>query len=292
LNPTTPTSTTKTLPEEILLKLQPCNLAGLQWSRTAPRHRLLGLHGWLDNAATFNGIFPALTDDHAVALDLPGHGRSQWAPPGTAYHFVDAVAAVVDALDALDWKRCVLVGHSLGGGIMPMVAAVVPERVSGLILLDGLGPLANPAAEAPGVLIKALADRLHPRTPRLYADKEQAVQRLLHRDLTEAAARTLAERGLREEPGGWRFSHDPRQHWNSRLRMTEEQVQAFLQRVACPTLLVLASRGPIIKWTGCRNRMQAIADLTTLELVAGHHVHLEEPERVLPEIRKFLDKIR
>ncbi len=68
----------------------------------------------------------------AIALDLPGHGRS--LPPGR-----DSITAYRDALlgllDALGLDRAVIVGHSMGGGIAQTLALSHPDRVAGLGLV-------------------------------------------------------------------------------------------------------------------------------------------------------------
>ena len=68
----------------------------------------------------------------AVALDLPGHGRSD--PPGR-----DSVEAyrdvVLGLLDALGYERAVIVGHSMGGAIAQTLALSHPDRVAGLGLI-------------------------------------------------------------------------------------------------------------------------------------------------------------
>ncbi len=69
---------------------------------------------------------------HAVAIDLPGHGRSD--PPGrnTINEYCDVV---LNLLDALQFDRAVIIGHSLGGAIAQMLALAHPERVAGLGLV-------------------------------------------------------------------------------------------------------------------------------------------------------------
>ena len=89
-----------------------------------------------------------------------------------------AVAATLDALDALEWQRTLLLGHSMGGAIATLVAVAAPERIARLALIEALGPLAGESAEAGKRLRSAVAARraLRPgRPPKLIADIEQAV---------------------------------------------------------------------------------------------------------------------
>jgi pimeloyl-ACP methyl ester carboxylesterase len=68
----------------------------------------------------------------AVALDLPGHGRSD--PPGR--HSIEAYRdSVLALLDARGFERAVIVGHSMGGAIAQTLALSHPERVAGLGLV-------------------------------------------------------------------------------------------------------------------------------------------------------------
>uniref|UniRef100_A0A8C4J6N0 Serine hydrolase like 2 n=1 Tax=Dromaius novaehollandiae TaxID=8790 RepID=A0A8C4J6N0_DRONO len=58
-------------------------------------HPVLCLHGWLDNANTFDRLIPLLPTDHRyVAMDFSGHGLSSHRPAGLPYHFLDYVSEV------------------------------------------------------------------------------------------------------------------------------------------------------------------------------------------------------
>ncbi|MBI5014822.1 MAG: acetoin dehydrogenase dihydrolipoyllysine-residue acetyltransferase subunit [Deltaproteobacteria bacterium] len=75
-----------------------------------------------------------------VALDLPGHGRSD--KPEAAYDLDFLAGALAGFLDALELPAVALVGHSLGGHLCLRLALRDPGRVAGLVLVDsgGLGP--------------------------------------------------------------------------------------------------------------------------------------------------------
>ena len=61
---------------------------------------LLAMHGWLDNAATFDLLAPLLPGRRIVALDFAGHGLSG-RRSGAPYHFIDYVADAAGVIDLL-----------------------------------------------------------------------------------------------------------------------------------------------------------------------------------------------
>ena len=132
-------------------------LAALSWDGQG--EPVLALHGWLDNAASF---MPLATQWQRpmVALDFSGHGHSDHRPDGVVTHLVDHVRDVLAVADQLGWQRFTLVGHSMGAGIACLFAAALPERVSRLVLIEGLGPPTTPAEDVAKTLRKALDDMM------------------------------------------------------------------------------------------------------------------------------------
>ncbi|XP_012062902.1 PREDICTED: probable serine hydrolase [Atta cephalotes] len=60
-------------------------VAGKLWG-SQNKQPILALHGWQDNAASFDNIAPLIMKNIPVlAIDLPGHGLSSWLPPGFMY---------------------------------------------------------------------------------------------------------------------------------------------------------------------------------------------------------------
>ena len=84
--------------------------------------RVLALHGWLDNAASFLPLADHLSGIELVVPDLPGHGHSVHIGPGAEYTSGVAVNAVLDLADALGWDEFCLLGHSMGAGVASLLA--------------------------------------------------------------------------------------------------------------------------------------------------------------------------
>jgi len=279
---------------DIDLQLPHIRLAAREWG-SDDGEPVLALHGWLDNAASFDRLAPLLPELHLVALDLAGHGRSQHRPPGVSHHFVDWVPEIAAAADTLGWSEYSLLGHSMGAGISSLMPATFPERVKRVAMLEGAGPLAADAAKAPAQLVSALADegKIGDSGSRVFPDLEAAIgARARDTELDRESARLLVERGSEAADGGIRFAHDPRLKTRSRLRFTENQVLAFLSAISCPVLAVRALQGWPFPEDVVMARLAVIPDLERAEVEGGHHVHLTHPERVAPLITDFFSAMR
>ena len=266
-------------------------LAGLQWDGDdGDALPVLALHGWLDNAASFQPLAGYLGRP-LVALDFAGHGHSDHRPPNQATHYVDHVRDVLAVADELGWERFILMGHSMGAGVACLFAGTFPERVERLVLIEGLGPPATAAKDAPETLRKAINQMLtlgEKRKP-VYQDPEQAVAARLPAlgGLAESSARLLCERGLERVAKGWTWRTDARLHLTSSLRLTEEQVEGFVRAIVAPTLLLMGEQG--LGGDGrFDHRIDWLEDVIVGRLPGRHHLHMDDPAPVAAEVRKFL----
>ncbi|MEO6077148.1 MAG: alpha/beta fold hydrolase, partial [Dokdonella sp.] len=130
-------------PTELRLPLRHLSLAARCWG-DASLPPLLALHGWLDNAASFDGLAPLLETRHVVAIDMVGHGRSDWRNASASDYWVDYLDDIDQVFRHFAWNNADLLGHSLGGTLASTYAAAFPERVSRLVLIEALGPLSLP----------------------------------------------------------------------------------------------------------------------------------------------------
>jgi pimeloyl-ACP methyl ester carboxylesterase len=112
----------------------------LRWEGAGPA--LVLLPGLGQSAQVFRELAPALAGDFRVIAFTPrGHGYS--ATPASGYTlegFADDVRAVMDAQGV---ERAVVVAHSLSGAVATRLAVRSPERVRGIVYLDGLHDYAH-----------------------------------------------------------------------------------------------------------------------------------------------------
>ena len=275
---------------EVRLETRQGRLAGLAW-RQPGAPRVLALHGWLDNAASFVPLAPWLDRLDRVALDLPGHGHSDHRPAAARYHFVDYLFDLDGALDALDWPDCHLVGHSMGAAICATYAAGAPRRVRSLVLLDSIGPLAGEPQRTAERLQRSLAKhRLGSSEPRRYGSLEEMVAaRRQVADLSEEAARLICERSSRAVDGGYTWRSDPALNWVSALLMTEEQALDLLRHVSAPVLTIhVTPESPWFTRERIESRLAALAHGRHLTRQGHHHFHMDEPGEIAETIQAFI----
>jgi pimeloyl-ACP methyl ester carboxylesterase/uncharacterized protein (DUF1684 family) len=102
------------------------------------------IHGWTCNSDFWQDQMSGLGDRRLIAIDLPGHGKSD--KPKVDYtmdYFAKAIDAVMKKAGV---KRAVLVGHSMGTPVIRQFYRLFPEKVAALVIVDGaLRPFATKA---------------------------------------------------------------------------------------------------------------------------------------------------
>jgi len=267
-------------------------LEGLHWSRPgAPR--VLCLHGWLDNAASFVPLAPYLKDFDLLALDFAGHGFSSHRPETSRYYFPDNLYDVDAALDVLGWDQCHIIGHSMGGGVASGFAAALPERVKRLVLLDAVGILTLPTDQAARQLRLSMKSVRKNRSElRPYESVEEAMAaRQKSAPLSDEAARLLCERSLEHTGDYYQWRTDPRLNWRSPQLLSDAQALDLLAAIRAPTLAITSPA--VLEYLGedmMQKRLSAIANCKHIKDDGHHHFHMEQAEQIGAYITEFLQQ--
>lgn len=142
-------------------------LAGAVWQPDGvpggdPPPTIVAVHGITASHLAWQWLADALPQVRIVAPDLRGRGRSRDLPGpwGMPQHAADVLAL----LDAVGADRVLGVGHSMGAFVVGALAAIAPERLTGLVFVDGGLPIPLPPgiteADLPEALIGPAARRL------------------------------------------------------------------------------------------------------------------------------------
>ncbi|MEZ9762810.1 alpha/beta fold hydrolase [Vibrio splendidus] len=273
------------------------------------------IHGWLDNSASFTQVMPQIAklspDTHLVAIDLFGHGFSSHKP-GSYYPFHDYIDDLHQLVTKLSPNRLVVVGHSLGALIASCYSAAFPEKVSGLIQIEGHGPLSEAPHETVSRLRDGVLSRLRQRRKpsRPLASLEDAIKLRAHANQIKAELiAPIVERGIvelgtidqaafeeatvdqdaAELENSWQWRCDPNLKCDSLYRMSQAHAEAIMAAIECPQLIVLGNDG--FRHLQHNRYKSAHSSLNIETVPGGHHCHLESPELVSELILGVVNKI-
>lgn len=256
--------------ERIDVWVDGARVSGLRWGGGPARVVLL--HGAALNAHTWDAtVLPWGVD--AVALDLPGHGESDWRPDGdyTPATLADTIAPALDQLvgHGVLAPRFGIVGQSLGG----LTAAAVAHRIAGVeqVVLVDILPLPADGATAVAAFLA---------WPCVFASRREIVELAAAHGLggnTEALAQAV-HLNTRVRPDGavvWKH-HLALLGPDAILRGDAGAAWDSLTGLALPVDLVHGSRGILDRQTVALFRSRRPRG-RVVEVDAGHNVQEDAP---------------
>ncbi len=242
------------------------------------------LHGTSSSLHTWDGWADSLTATRRVIrFDLPSFGLTGPSPDGD-YRIEAYVRFVEDVLDTLRVRRVVLGGNSLGGWIAWRVAAMQPDRVQRLVLVDAAGYPFTAASEPIGFrlarmpVVKHLVRQILPRAVvassvrNVFGDPSKVTPALIDRyyDLTRRAGNRAALVA--------RFAQ---------LRADPDTL--LVRTIRQPTLILWGGRDRLIPPENARRFARDIAGSRVVMFDAlGHVPHEEGPGTTVVALRAFL----
>jgi pimeloyl-ACP methyl ester carboxylesterase len=254
---------------------------------TAGGKPMLCVHGGAAHAHWFDFIASGFTTDHHVrAVDLRGHGDSERADP-PAYAYRDYAQDIANVAEALDLRDFTLVGHSMGGIVSVVYAAMQPERLGRVVVVDSRMHMSPQT-------IERLRD-FGTRAPSTYPTQEELVKRYrLEPPGTMIAAPEVIRhvamnsgRRLREDAWTHKFDRS--------LYSVFEHLDAmpFWNSIRVPALLVKGERSDRVDDVTVED-IRARAPQVELAQVAhsDHHITLDNPPGFVEAVRGFLQRAR
>ncbi|HEV2335702.1 MAG TPA: alpha/beta hydrolase [Stellaceae bacterium] len=253
----------------------------LDWSAAgAPPDALpvVCVHGYTSSAQAFSAMARRLCDRaRIIAVDVRGHGESQWSGEG-AYRYADQAGDLAAFVDRLGLDRFILVGTSMGGRIAMAYAVRHPRRLLALALND-----IGPDAELGSSRITTMVGNRPDSFPNLEAALEYRRQ-----TSPITAARPLEDQRetalgvLRERPdGSWGWKMDPAYIEQRLTRAAQPPPVSWtaLATLPCPTQIIWGTDSDVLSETQARRMVETLpkGELVTVHGV-GHAPTLVEPE--------------
>lgn len=244
------------------------------------------VHGGAAHGAWWDHIGPQLAEGRrVVAIDLSGHGDSDWRDTYTLETWAAEVLAVAGAAGART-RPMQVVGHSLGGIIAARTASLHPDVVDDIVVIDSEMFDANELAAA---------RRNHdgsppiPRTGRIYATRDEALARFRLVPASPSLDYTrshVAWHSVTQRDDGW--------DWKFDRTFAASLFEAIppLPPKTCRAVIVRGGHGRMTEAMARRLHGAVSEDSRIVVLeTAGHHIPLDEPLALIDVLRGSLPHV-
>jgi pimeloyl-ACP methyl ester carboxylesterase len=252
----------------------------------------LCLHGVSMHGHSWDTLAAQISDRyHVLALTARGHGDSERADGYQGMAYVEDTAAFIEATGSAPAVVC---GLSLGGGVSLGLAALNPDKVAKLIVVDA-GPRSNP--EGSERITRAFATS--PTEMESVEEAMEACRRGLG-VIPESELRHYAVHAtVQGEDGKLRWKIDPKIRQQRVETGTSEGSEASAQEqenllwaacaaIKCPTLIIRGSHSDILDRETAERMVESIPDARLVEVDSGHAVPLENAMGFYEALKDFI----
>ena len=252
----------------------------------APAEAVL-LHGGAQNAHTWDTVALALQQP-LVAVDLPGHGRSDWRDDAD-YGVQTMADDVAETVRALAPSASTVVGIGLGAPVGLLVADRLGSSIARLVLIDsasGVRTAASPDAAAPSQAAERVAAfTAHHR----FATLDEMIDRTLAYSAgrgSRAVRRGVHHNAQQQDDGSWSWRWDPRQRGERDYAF--DATAAALARFGGPILLVRGELSDIVTDELASSFAAVHSDTELVTMIgAGHAVQGDRPVELAQTLLAF-----
>jgi len=236
------------------------------------------LHGFLENSTMWSSLIPKLTKQHRViTLDLLGHGKTECIG---YVHTMDLMAETVNSvLKHLKIRRCILIGHSMGGYVALAYSEMFPDTVKGLCLMNSTAMAdSNERKKNRDRAIKvvkqnhksfirmSISNLFRPKNRSLFSNEIKTIkQEALNTPLQGIIA---ALEGMKSRPDR----------------------EAILHFGPFKKMMIISKRDPVLDYiTTIEQTLNT--DVIVVEFPDGHMSHIENKDDLSYNIMSFVEKI-
>jgi pimeloyl-ACP methyl ester carboxylesterase len=251
-------------------------VSALVWGRGAPEFVLI--HGGAQNAHTWDTVALAL-DRPLVAIDLPGHGQSDWRPDRDYWPERNAEAVAV-AIDVLAPAAAAVVGMSLGGLTAFRLATLRPDLVRRLVIVD-----VTPGTDR----VKSSPIAAFVQGPVSFASYDEMLERTVSFNPTrrvESLRRGLLHNAKRRSDGSWVWRYD---RMDAAGRPDFAPLWEDVAEVRVPLLLVRGALSTVVSDADV-DELRLRLPAASVEVVAGagHSIQGDRPVELARLIEQFV----
>src|SRR5262245_46898371 len=254
----------------------------LEWG-TPDKQPLIMLHGIGRIAHTFDHIAPHFASRyHVMAVDMRGHGDSDWDPKG-AYLVEDYVKDIEGLAQQLRLRNIVIWGNSTGGRVAQVFAGLHPELVAAVISED-VGP------ERPREIADGMNARLKREDEQGWSSEEEllAQQKAGSPRTGEDILRAYVHYGSKRRADGriiWK--RDPA----IGNGFVPTELWRFVRNIKSPIIYILGGRSTIVP-AATQEELRKVLPQAVITTIpgAGHYPSEENPAEFLTAVDKFLGR--
>ena len=250
--------------------------ARISFSDTGKGTAVILLHGFLENTSMWKNLIPSLSKrNRIIAIDLLGHGKSDCLGYVHSMElFAESVAAV---LKYLRIRKCIIIGHSMGGYVALAFAEKHPQKIKGICLMNSTSVEDSPERKTLRLRANKMIQNNFENVVRMsFSNLFGEKNRNLYKEEMKSALREALKTPIQGYIAG---QEGMRIRTNRTAILTENEFKK---------LIIIGEKDPVLNLESSLKE----AKRTNSEVVVfpeGHMSHIENAEALYHALRYFVD---